>query len=158
MIAAIHGYCLGAGIALVADCDLRIAADDALFGLPEVKLSSLVAFRQQVIRLVGLAPGMYMLLTGENINAQKALNWGLVYDVVPRAELMPAAEKVARIIASNPPLAVTAIKQAVHSETQRTEYVDNIIQSLVHELKNSEDSIEARKAFAEKRRPIWKGR
>ena len=118
-------------MALAADCDLRIAADDALFGLPEVKLSIVVAFRQQIIRLVGLAPAMHLFLTGENINAQKALGIGLVHDVVPRAELMSAAEKLATIIAGNPPLAVQAMKQAVLSESQPNDYVDDVIQLIV---------------------------
>ncbi len=158
VIAAIHGYCLGAGIDLVIECDFRIAADNALFGLPEVKLGTVFQFRQKVVRLVGLSSAIYLSLTGESIDAQKALRIGLVHDVVPRAELMLAAEKLAATIAGNPPLAVQALKQTLLSESEPDKYVEEVIQTLSEQCGNSEDSKEARKAFIEKRKPVWKGR
>ena len=160
-IAAINGYALGGGLEMALTCDIRIAADHAQMGLPEVRWS-LVAGAGGVSRLprsVPQAVAMKMILTGERISAQQALQWGLVTDVVPLAELMPLAHKIADTILENAPLAVRAAKRAVMTGLDLS-----LDAALAQEgdhigpLRNTEDFSEGPKAFAEKRRPNFKGR
>jgi len=115
IIAALHGYVLGSGLELALCCDLRIAADDAQFGFPEVELGIIPAAggTQTLPRVVGRAQALDMLLTARRIEAEEACAIGLVNLVVPRAELMPAAEEMAQKIASLDQNAVRLAKQAV---------------------------------------------
>ncbi|MBU2608848.1 MAG: enoyl-CoA hydratase/isomerase family protein [Chloroflexi bacterium] len=115
IIAALHGYVLGSGLELALCCDLRIAADDAQFGFPEVELGIIPAAggTQTLPRVVGRAQALEILLTARRIDAEEACAIGLVNLVVPRAELLPAAEEMARKIASLDQNAVRLAKQAV---------------------------------------------
>ncbi|MEE9286304.1 MAG: enoyl-CoA hydratase-related protein [Dehalococcoidia bacterium] len=161
MIAAINGYALGGGLEMALTCDIRIAAEHARLGLPEVRWS-LMAAAGGVTRLprsVPRAVAMKMVLTGEPITAQEALQWGLVTDVVPLAELMPTAHRIADRILENAPLAVQAAKEMVMrgldlsldaSLATETDYV--------MPLRHTEDFREGPRAFAEKRKPKFKGR
>jgi enoyl-CoA hydratase len=116
LIAAIHGFALGAGVEMSICCDIRIASDDARFGLPEVGIGMVptAGGTQTMPRLVW--PGMCAthILTGEIINAAEALRIGLINKVVPRNELLPAAERMARVIMARGQLAVRYVKQAIN--------------------------------------------
>jgi enoyl-CoA hydratase len=115
LIAALHGYVLGSGIEMALCCDIRIAADDARFGLPEATLGIIPAAggTQTLPRTVGRARALEMLLTNRWIDANEALAAGLVNRIVPRNDLMPAAEELAQRISSMPALAVRAAKEAI---------------------------------------------
>jgi E-phenylitaconyl-CoA hydratase len=161
IIAAVNGYAMGGGMEIALACDIRICSDNAQFALSEARVGSIPGSggTQRLPRAIGMSDAMLMLLTAERIDAQEALRTGLVSKVVPRERLMPAALEIAGKIASNAPLAVRAIKrlakrgldmplaQAIDSER----YAFGL-------LYHTEDRIEGRKAFAEKRKPQYKGR
>ncbi len=115
VIAALHGYVLGSGIEMSMCCDIRIASEDAQFGLPEVALGIIPAAgaTQTVPRAIGPGRALDLLLTGRRINAQEALQMKLINRVVPKERLFPEAESVADKIAGRDQCAVRAIKQAV---------------------------------------------
>jgi enoyl-CoA hydratase len=115
LIAALHGYVLGSGIEMALCCDIRLASDDAQFGLPEPGLGIIPAAggSQTLPRVIGRAAALDMLLSGRWLTAPEALKLTLVNRVLPRAELYPEAEKLAEKIKSFNPAAVRAIKQAV---------------------------------------------
>jgi enoyl-CoA hydratase/carnithine racemase len=115
LIAALHGYVLGSGIEMALCCDIRLASDDARFGLPETGLGIIPAAggSQTLPRTVGPAAALEMLLTGRWLTAPEALKIKLVNRIVPRPDLIPTAEKLARKIKSINPLAVRYAKQAV---------------------------------------------
>ena len=114
-IAALHGYVLGSGMEMALCCDLRIAAEDARFGLPEVGLGIIPAAggTQTLPRAIGRARALEMLLTNRWLNAQEAYQAGLVNTVLPREKLFAAAQEMARKIAALDPLAVRNAKEAV---------------------------------------------
>jgi enoyl-CoA hydratase len=115
LIAAVHGYVLGSGLELALFCDIRIASEDAVFGLPEVSLGMIPAAggTQTLPRLVGQGTALQLLLTGTRIDAQEALRIGMVNRVVSRDKLYPAADEVARMITSYDSVAVRYAKEAV---------------------------------------------
>lgn len=115
LIAALHGYVLGSGIEIALCCDIRIASEDAQFGLPEVGLGIIPAAggTQTLARTTGGARALEVLLTGRRVKATEALRLKLVNRVVPRASLMPEAEKIASRIKACSPLALSCAKQAV---------------------------------------------
>ena len=115
VIEAMHGFVLGSGMEMALCCDIRIASADAQFGLPETTLGIIPAAggTQTLPRVIGRGKALEMLLTGSRLDASQALQVGLIDSVVPRPQLMPAAEEMARRIASYQPLAVRAVKEAV---------------------------------------------
>jgi enoyl-CoA hydratase len=115
VIAALHGYVLGSGIEMSLCCDIRLASDDARFGLPEPGLGIIPAAggSQTLPRTIGSAAALEMLMSGRWIDAQEALKLNLVNRVLPRPELLLAAEELARKIMSFPQPAMRAVKQAV---------------------------------------------
>ena len=117
VIAAINGFALGGGCELALACDIRIASDRARLGQPEVNLGIIPGYggSQRTTRLVGRGQAMYLCLTGEIIDANEALRIGLVDRVVPAAELMLEARRIAELIASKAPLAIAACKRAIDS-------------------------------------------
>jgi enoyl-CoA hydratase len=161
VIAAVNGFALGGGCELAMSCDIRLAADTARFGQPEINLGIMPGWggTQRLTRLVG--PGMSKLLnlTGELISAEEALRIGLVERVYPAGELMGAARELARQIASKAPLAVAAIKQAIN-RGMNMPLVDACMYeaALFGDITFSEDGKEGTSAFLEKRTPNWNGR
>ena len=161
IIAAIHGYCLAGGLELALSCDIRIAADNAQFGLPEPKRAIIpgATGTQRLPRAVPLAFAMELLLTGDRFDAETALRFGLVSRVVPREQLMETAETIAQSILKNGPLAVRYIKQAV-MQGREMSFEDGIrLESeLAGKVFRTEDAREGPLAFAEKREPQYKGK
>ncbi|MDM7999432.1 MAG: enoyl-CoA hydratase/isomerase family protein [Dehalococcoidia bacterium] len=115
VVAALHGYVLGSGIEMALCCDLRVASDDARFGLPEVTLGIIPAAggSQTLPRTIGRAKSLEMLLTNRWIDAREALSAGLVNRVVGRKDLIPTVERLAGQLASLPPPVARAVKEAV---------------------------------------------
>ena len=161
MIAAINGFALGGGCELAMACTLRIAADTARFGQPEINLGLIPGYAgsQRLPRLVGKGVALEILLTGDMINAQRAYEIGLVNRVVPAAELMAEAKKLAHPLASKAPIAIRYILDAVHhgldTPFAQGEYLET---SLFGTIASSEDMREGTKAFLEKRKAVWQGK
>jgi len=161
VIACIQGFALGGGCELALACTLRIAAEDARLGLPEVKLGVMTGWggSQRLPRLVGRSAGLKLLLTGASIDAREALNIGLVDEVVPAAGLMTRAEALAGDIAANAPLAVAETMRAA-DEGLDLPLDLALLREAVHFSKICEtaDKNEGTQAFLEKRPPAWKGK
>ncbi len=161
IIAAINGYCLAGGLEIALSCDIRVAAEHAQFGLPEPRRAIIPAAggTQRLPRSVPLAFAMELLLTGDRFDAQAALRFGLVSRVVPQAELMATAEEIAGKILECGPLAVRAIKQAVlRGREMSLEDGLRLEGQLAGPIFGTEDAREGPRAFAEKRKPAYKGR
>jgi enoyl-CoA hydratase/carnithine racemase len=160
VIAAVRGYVLGGGCELAMACTLRVAAESARFGQPEVKLGIIPGYggSQRLPRLVGKGRALELILTGEMITAQEAYRIGLVNQVVADAKLMPAAESLARKILANAPLAVRYSMDAVHHgmETTLAEGL-NLEASLFSLSCATEDMKEGTRAFLEKRPAKFSG-
>lgn len=161
IIASIHGHCLGGGLEVALACDIRIAAEDASFGLPETGLGIMtgVGGSQRLPRMVGLAQALDMILTGDRIDGKRAREIGLVTRVVPRADLAAETEALALRLAARPPTAMAFAKEAVRA-AQDLPLRDGMrleVDLLTH-LLNTEDRLEAARAFREKRKPQFTGR
>jgi enoyl-CoA hydratase len=159
-IAAVNGYALGGGCELALACDLRIAAEDAVFGLPEPSLGIIpgAGGTQRLPRIVGLGRAKEMILTGARWDATKALEAGLVSRVVPRAELMPAARALADQVLALGPLAVRLAKQALNASSQMALSAGLAFESTAQAITfESGDKMEGTAAFLEKRKPAFKG-
>ena len=160
VIACIRGFALGGGCELAMASTLRIAADDAKFGQPEVKLGVTPGYggTQRLPRLVGRGAALKLLLSGATIDAQEALRIGLVDEVAPAGELMQRAEALARQIATQAPL---AIAQAIRLVDEGLDLPLDL--ALLREaehfgrLCDTADKREGTQAFLEKRQPVWKG-
>ncbi len=161
LICAVNGYALAGGTELISICDIAIAYENAKFGLSEVRRGSIPwgGSIQRLPRSISKSDAMLLLLTGDTIGAEEALRMGIVSKVVPAQELMPTTLAIAHRIASNAPLAVRAVKQLVTRGADlplsQALMMDKYMYGL---LKDTDDRIEGRKAFAEKREPVWKGR
>lgn len=161
IIAAVNGIAVGGGFEIALACDLIIAADHARFGLPEPRVG-LVAGAGGMHRLpqqIPLKLAMGMLLTGRQVTAQEAHGMGLVNEVVPAADLMATAERWANNILECSPLSVRLTKEAVlKGLNMSAEDAMQADRPRLARLLTSEDFIEGPRAFAEKRKPQWKGR
>lgn len=159
-IAAIHGYCLGGGLEIALACDLRIAAEDAVFGFPETGLAIIpgAGGTQRLPRLVGVGPALWLILTGERIDSAHALRIGLVSAVVGRSELYERAHHVPTTLAGHGPLALAAAKEAILSGTQMP-LADGLQleADLSMQLTNTADRLEGAAAFRERRTPVYRG-
>lgn len=162
IIAAVNGAALGGGCELMLACDLRIASETARFGQPELKLGILPGWggTQRLTRQIGRAAAMEMLLTGDPVDAQRALALGLVNRVVPAAELTSAARELARELATRAPLSIAATKRAVNRGLDRP-IEDGLLAEREEfvQIFTSDDAREGVSAFVEKRQAApWKGR
>jgi enoyl-CoA hydratase len=160
VVMAVNGYCLGGGCEMAMAGDIRIAAENAAFGQPEIKLGIIPGFggTQRLVRLVGKSRAMELLFTGDSIDAATALQLGLVSRVVPQAELLPSARELAEKLATQAPLAIAAIKRAVHNGLDRPiEQALEAERKEFAEIRFTDDAIEGITAFLEKRKPEFRG-
>ena len=161
VIAAINGFALGGGCELAMACTIRLAADTARFGQPEINLGLIPGYAgsQRLPRLVGKGFAIEILLTGDMVSAPRAYEIGLVNRVVPAAELMTEATKLAQALAAKAPIAVRfiieAVNQGLESPFAAGEYLET---ALFGTIASSEDMREGTKAFLEKRKPVWQGK
>jgi len=161
IVAAINGHCLAGGLELALCCDIRIAAEHAQFGLPEVTRAIIpgAGGTQRLLRAVPAAAAMHLLLTGGRFDAQWALRFGLVSEVVAPADLLPRALEIAEVICGNGPLAVRAAKEAaLRGRELPLEDGLRIENEQGRVVVASADAREGPRAFAEKRAPRYEGR
>ncbi len=161
MIAAINGHCFAGGFEMMLACDLRIASENAVFGLTEVSWGIIPAAggTQRLPRSISLAKAMEMILTAQRISAEEACNIGLINKVVPQAELMNEVERLVATLLERGPLALRAAKQAILQGLSMT--LDEgmaLEQRLMAGLLKTEDAREGPLAFAQKRKPEFKAR
>ena len=161
LIAAVRGFALGGGCELAMVCDMIVAAEDAQFGQPEIRIGVMpgAGGTQRLTRAIGKARAMEVILTGRQLSAREAFEAGLVTSVVPAAATVDAALELAQRIADMPPLAVRAAKAAVLDAADR-----QLAAGLAREratffgLFDTQDQAEGMAAFTEKRPPVWSGR
>jgi len=158
LIAAINGYALAGGLELALVCDIRIAAPNAVFGTPEVKWNLLHGFgAYQLPRIISLSHAMEMLLTGEFIDAAAAERIGLISRVVPAAGLQAEADRIARLIAANGPMAVRMTKELVrHGLSASPAEHFRLMNEYYSRVDTTAEQAEGLTAFAEKRKPQYR--
>lgn len=161
VIAAVNGYALGGGTEMALACHIRIASDNAQMGQPEVKLGLIPGFggTQRLPRLVGKGKAMELILSGKTIDASKALEIGLVNQVVPQSDLLSTVQKQAQKIKSNAPVALHYGIEAINRGLDKT--LDEGLELEAEYFGKScasEDSKEGTKAFLEKRKPDFQGK
>ena len=159
-IAAINGYCLGGAACIASACDFRIASDDAMLGYPEINLGINLNWLglPLAVRLIGPAKAKKIVIGGENENADTLLKWGFYDEVHSKEQLTKAAEGMAKLYASKPPIAAQMIKRSVNKLTYSGDdgimHMDYDQTLLTHETKDRKEAI---KSFFEKRDPEYKG-
>jgi enoyl-CoA hydratase len=159
LIAAVHGFVLGSGVEITCCCDIRIASEDAVFGLPEVSLGMIPAAggTQTVPRMIGRGKALQFLLTSDRIDVKEAYRIGLVSMVVIREELYLKADEIAQKLLSHGPIALRYAKEAINRGLDLT--LDDglaLERKLATLLAKTEDAAEGMRAFAEKRLPQFK--
>lgn len=156
VIAAVNGFALGGGCELAMSCDIRVCSDNAMFGQPEVGLGITPGFggTQRLPRIVGLGMAKQLLYTARNIDAAEALRIGLVNAVVPQADLMETAVKMANTIAKNAPIAVRACKKAVNEGMQVSiDKAVEIEEKLFGDCFETHDQVEGMACFLSREKP-----
>ncbi len=164
VIAAVNGMAVGGGFELALSCDLILAAEHARFALPEIEAGTLAdAATVKLPRRMPYHVAMELLLTGRWMDAEEAKRWGVVNEVVPADRLLARALELAERLAGGPPLVFAAIKEVVREtwplpEQEALRRINRREYPTVARLYDSEDQKEGARAFAEKRKPVWKGR
>jgi enoyl-CoA hydratase len=161
VIAAINGFALGGGCELALACHMRLAADSAKIGLPEINLGVIPGHggTQRMVRLLGKGKAFELICTGDHISAEEAARIGLVNAVYPAAELMQQARELAEKLASKPPIARRYALEAVNQGANATMKEGQAIEAHLFGLCfSTEDQSEGMSAFLEKREAEWKGR
>ena len=161
VIAAINGFALGGGCELALACDIRVAADTAKFGQPEVGLGIIpgAGATQRLPRTVGMGWAKYLVLTGETIDARQALEIGLVTAIMPASQLQTRARELARKILRQGPLAARLAKLALNASARVDMDSGLLIETLAQAIcYDSDDKVEGATAFLEKRKPKFTGK
>jgi enoyl-CoA hydratase len=161
LVAMIRGYCLGAGVNIALCCDLRLAADDARLGIPAAKLG--LGYRasslKNLVDVIGPANAREVLLTGRQFNADEAIAMGFVHRVAPVAGLDALVLEHCAMISDNAPLTIRASKRIVRELMKSSTAFDaQACAALVKQCFESQDYIEGRRAFMEKRKPVFQGK
>ena len=159
MIAAVNGFALAGGWSIAQMCDLRIASEEAKLGISETKWSLLPPFGSILSKQIPLSAVLELVLTAQPVTAQRAYDMGFLNKVVPAGDLMEEAMTMAQQIADNAPLAVQTFKElAYRGLNMSNQDISALTYQMYDALLLTEDSKEGPKAFAEKRKPEWKGR
>ena len=164
VICAVNGLAFGGGFEIMISCDLIIAAEHATFALPEINSGTVAdAASIKLPRRIPYHVAMDLLFTGRRIDTAEAKQWGLINEIVAADQLMPRARALAQQLSDGPPLVFAAIKEIARDTAYLTvaeafEMVTKRKLKTVDVLYSSEDQLEGAKAFAEKRRPVWKGK
>ncbi len=160
VVAAVNGYALGGGCELALACHLRVAAENAVFGQPEVNLGILPGYggTQRLPRLVGRGRALEMILTGDRVDARRAYEIGLVNQVVPQGEAVGAARAMAKKIAAKAPVAVALSLRALYAADRPQAEGLAYEAELFGQACATDDLKEGAAAFLEKRAPAWQGR
>lgn len=164
VICAVNGICCGGGLELALSADLILASDNATFALPEINSGTVAdAASVKLPKRIPYHVAMDLLLTGRWFDAEEALRWGLLREITTPETLLEKAWELARLLESGPPLVQAAIKEIVR-EAEDMKFQDALNRitkrqfRTVDVLYGSEDNLEGARAFAEKRKPVWKGR
>ena len=159
LIAAINGYAMAGGWAIAQMCDLRLAADDAMMGITEARWSLLPPFATALAKFIPMTAVLELVLTAQPITAQRAYEIGFLNKVVPKERLLEEARALARQIVDNAPLSIRYFKELAYRGLDMSEpALAALTRHLYDQLLRTEDSKEGPRAFAEKRKPQWKGR
>ena len=161
VVAAVHGICVGGGSEIIEACDFVIASDDAKFGQPEINLGVMPGFggTQRLPRRIGPQQARAWVLLGRSVDAHSAYEHGLLWKLVPRADLMPEAMRLASELAQKPPVALAAAKYALNDAIDRSESRGLAFERrLWAQLFGTPDQREGMTAFLEKRAPVFWGR
>jgi len=159
-IAAVNGLAIGGGMETALDCDIRICSTDAYFGLFEPKRGIMAGYGiHHLPHVIGFSAANYILLTADRISPEQALQYGVVTEVVDPDRLLPRAEEIAQMIASNAPLSIRGTKSIIQSWRKAgIENTVRIAEWMNQVVLSSADAKEGPAAFAEKRDPVWTGR
>jgi enoyl-CoA hydratase len=159
IIAALHGHVVGGGFWLALECDLRIAADNTLFSLPEARVGIPTSFAAFIPEFLPRGIATELLFTGDRMEGERAFQLGFVNKFVPLERLMKEAEELAERILQNAPLSIQAMKEVmVRSRGLDRQSALSLTEEIYRPVYDSEDVIEGKKAYLEKRKPSWKGR
>ena len=159
-IASVHGDAIAGGCELALHCDLRVASDAARFGMPLARIGLVVPFTlgQKLVEVIGPAHTRHLLFTGQPIGAKRALEIGMVHQVVGSAELEAATYQLAQGIARNAPLALAGIKATILRAVSLRESIPHSdLDEMSARARQSADASEGRRAMLEKRRPVFRG-
>ena len=158
-VACISGYCMGGGMALALSCDIRIASEESLFGIPAAKLGLAYGFSgiKRLTSIVGPSRAKYIFFTAGKFNARQAKQYGILEEVYSQKDLNQKSKELVNSIALNAPLTIKSAKLAVDTNPEDNLGVEECLK-FEKECFASEDYIEGRKAFTEKRKPLFKGK
>lgn len=159
-IAVVHGDAIAGGCELALHCDLRVMADGARIGMPLARIGLIVPFKlgQKLVEIIGPAHTRHLMFTGRPIDARRALEIGMVHQVVPAAEIESATQTLARTIADNAPLSLAGIKAVIQRALALRETITaDDLDAAARRARSSADASEGRRAMLEKRKPHFRG-